>query len=60
MAEDTEYRTVNFRQTDYATGCVTNEEVLAPIIARHRDHDVVELPNGATMPVRKQPAARLN
>lgn len=59
MADDTEYRTVNFRQTDYATGCVTNEEVEAPIIARHRDHDVVELPNGATMPVRKQVGARL-
>ncbi len=60
MADETEYRTVTFRQTDYATGCVTNEEVRAPIIARHRDHDVVALPNGATMPVRKEPAARLS
>ena len=60
MAEDTEYRTVNFRETDYSTGCVTNQEVQAPIIARHRDHDVVELPNGATMPVRKLPPVRLN
>ena len=24
VADDTEYRTVNFRQTDYATGCGTN------------------------------------
>lgn len=53
MADDVEYRTVNFRQTDYATGCVTNEAVSAPVVARHRDHDIVELPNGARMPVSK-------
>jgi hypothetical protein len=55
-----EYRTVNFRQTDYATGCVSNEEVEAPIVARYRDHDVVELPDGSRLPVQKPPVIRFN
>lgn len=53
MAETPEYRTVTFRQQNYGTGCVTREEVQAPIVARHRDHDVVQLPDGSMMPVRK-------
>ena len=53
MADTIEYRTVTFRQQDYGTGSVTREEVQAPVVARHRDHDVVQMPDGSRMPVRK-------
>ena len=49
-----EYRSVRFRQTDYRTGSVIVEQVEAPIIARHRDHDIVRLPDGSSLPVHKQ------
>lgn len=60
MAQTDEFRTVNFRQTDYATGCVSNEEVQAPVVARYRDHVVVELPDGSRLPVQKSVSAGLN
>lgn len=49
-----EYRSVPFRRTDYCTGSVTIEQVDAPVIARHRDHDIVRLPDGSSLPVQKQ------